>query len=149
MGRPYTADEDEFIRENMNILNNRDMALEMGRTLYSVRDRQRRLGLKRPRSVSRRMQGKAQYGEQNPNWKGGISENHYHYKKLQVARYPERIKAREAVKNALKSGILEKECCCVCRDDETEAHHKDYSKPLDVDWMCTECHDILHTLERK
>lgn len=33
-------------------------------------------------------------GENNPNWKGGISQNYYHYKKIQKQRYPEKIKAR-------------------------------------------------------
>ena len=34
-------------------------------------------------------------GESNPNWRGGVSANPYRYKKRQVDRYPEKVKARK------------------------------------------------------
>ena len=85
--------------------------------------------------------------ENNPNWKGGISKNNYHYKKLQKERYPERIKAREMVHNAVKSGRLGVSTLC---DDcgevalSIEAHHEDYSQPLKVVWLCKKCHRSRH-----
>jgi len=33
---------------------------------------------------------KKNYGDKNGNWKGGISKNNYHYKKLQIEKFPER-----------------------------------------------------------
>ena len=33
------------------------------------------------------------------------------------------------------------ECNKKCRPD---AHHSDYSKPLEVDWLCRKCHIHLH-----
>ena len=83
----------------------------------------------------------SQPGELNPNWKGGISKNNYHYKKLQVQRYPEKIKARDKVYRAVKSGKLEKQPCEVCGDPKSEAHHyKGYKFPLDVQWLCKKHH---------
>lgn len=29
-------------------------------------------------------------------------------------------------------------------DKRVEAHHSDYSKPLDVDWLCKEHHALWH-----
>ena len=57
--------------------------------------------------------------------------------------HPERIKARKAIYNAIRLGRLIRPdhcemCFIVCRP---EGHHEDYSKQLEVDWLCTECHN--------
>lgn len=83
----------------------------------------------------------AQVGDNNPNWKGGISTNAYHYKKDQVSRYPERVSARKKVAYALKTGKLTKTACVNCgATEDIQAHHHDYSKPLDIIWLCRNCH---------
>ena len=87
-----------------------------------------------------------QIGANNPNWKGGISTNHYHYKKLQKQRYPKRIRSREALSKAVSAGKVIPECCAVCGCSNTQAHHEDYSKPLDVIWLCAEHHRELHRM---
>lgn len=52
-------------------------------------------------------------------------------------KYPERGRAHTLVFNALKKGVLKKEECKVCGSKtNVEGHHKDYSKPLDVVWLC-------------
>ena len=59
--------------------------------------------------------------------------------------HPEKIKARNAVNNALRDGRLVKMSCGVFDCFlEAEAHHEDYSKPLDVQWLCTKHHKQLH-----
>ena len=88
----------------------------------------------------------SQEGKKNPNWKNGISKNNYHYKKIQKERYPERIKAREMVSKALKSGKLIKPLPCgSCGLHlNLEAHHEDYNQPLKVIWLCKVCHRSLY-----
>jgi hypothetical protein len=35
--------------------------------------------------------------------------------------------------------------CSICRSSEwIEAHHSDYSKPLEVLWVCKKCHNAIH-----
>jgi hypothetical protein len=85
-----------------------------------------------------------QSGESNPNWKGGISKNNYHYKKIQVERYPEKTKARNAVRRAVKNGMLIKLPCAQCGNRESFAHHDDYTKPLEVVWLCRKHHRARH-----
>ena len=59
--------------------------------------------------------------------------------------FPEKKKARDAATYAVKTGRLIKEPC-PCGELKVEGHHEDYSKPLEVDWLCTKCH---RKLERK
>jgi hypothetical protein len=56
---------------------------------------------------------------------------------------PEKHRARNAVARALKAGKLERQPC-VCGSTQVEAHHDNYSKPLDVRWLCPACHGLEH-----
>jgi hypothetical protein len=60
------------------------------------------------------------------------------------AKYPEKYKARNAVGNAVRDGRLIKppECKKCGKPGKVEAHHEDYSRPLDVEWWCFSCHRL-------
>jgi len=83
-------------------------------------------------------------GALNPNWKGGISTDYYRYKLIQKERYPERIKAREIARYAIKSGRLIREDCEICGDPNTQPHHDDYRFPLRIRWLCIKHHREYH-----
>lgn len=55
-----------------------------------------------------------------------------------------RAKAWAAVEKATKNGDLLKEPCSICHDPNSQAHHEDYSKPLDVIWLCPKHHGERH-----
>ena len=69
-----------------------------------------------------------------------------HQKSLrrQIELYPENYKARTMTRNAIRDGKLLKEPCKVCGKRKVEAHHQDYSKPLDVEWLCNKHHRQRH-----
>lgn len=86
--------------------------------------------------------------------------------KLYKERHPEKVKERvsNAVKNwrlknpekaiahrkvfvALRNGTLIK-TPCFCDEKKVEAHHEDYSKPLEVEWLC-KIHHMLADKQRK
>jgi len=48
------------------------------------------------------------------------------------------------VKNALRDGKIEKHPCEVCGTMKVEAHHNDYSKALEVSWLCKKHHQEWH-----
>lgn len=55
--------------------------------------------------------------------------------------------ARTKVSKALAAGRLVKpKSCSRCQKpaERLEAHHADYSKPLDVTWLCDPCHSTVH-----
>ena len=56
----------------------------------------------------------------------------------------EKIKARSAVYIALGQGRLHRQPCQVCGAEPADAHHEDYTKPLDVQWLCHVHHCEAH-----
>ena len=67
-----------------------------------------------------------------------------HSKAWNVAN-PEKRRAQKNVEYALKSGKLIRQPCERCGAIERiQAHHDDYSKPLDVMWLCQVHHKERH-----
>lgn len=53
--------------------------------------------------------------------------------------------AHNAVSNAIRDGKLAPQPCERCGDAiGVQAHHEDYTKPLDVNWLCPSCHGLRH-----
>lgn len=86
--------------------------------------------------------------EYRRDWKRGI-------KRQRVApvsdgptyRKPNQMaKAHAAVNNAIAGGQLVKgtECSQCGAVEKLHAHHQDYTRPLDVLWLCARCHTDLH-----
>lgn len=57
---------------------------------------------------------------------------------------PRKRVAHSAVSNAIRDGRLVKQACEVCGDLKAEAHHDDYSRPLEVRWLCGRDHAAHH-----
>ncbi len=57
---------------------------------------------------------------------------------------PAKYSAQTAVGNAVRDGRLKKMPCDICGDLKVHAHHDDYSKPLDVRWLCPLHHARYH-----
>jgi hypothetical protein len=51
---------------------------------------------------------------------------------------------KDKVKYAVKTGKLIKTPCQVCGELKVEGHHPDYSRPLDVVWLCRKHHNEIH-----
>ena len=61
-----------------------------------------------------------------------------------LAEYRKRQRVHSQVQVALNKGTLKKsDVCMLCGSDQNiEAHHPDYGKPLEVIWMFKSCHGI-------
>jgi len=57
--------------------------------------------------------------------------------------FPERKNAQMKVYHAVKKGLLIRQPCFIC-GEKSEAHHPDYSRPLDVVWLCASHHRQAH-----
>tara|TARA_R110000787_G_scaffold56390_2_gene129641 strand:- start:768 stop:1175 length:408 start_codon:yes stop_codon:yes gene_type:complete len=57
---------------------------------------------------------------------------------------PGKYKAQSAVNNAVRDKRLFKKPCEVCGEEKVHGHHEDYSKPLEVIWLCPIHHKEIH-----
>lgn len=78
-------------------------------------------------------------------WHRENSERSRELKKNWIKKNPLKRAAHVKVGNALRSGKIKKEPCVMCGDTKVQAHHTDYTKPLDVVWLCQKHHTEVHT----
>ncbi len=77
-----------------------------------------------------------------------VTDGEYKRKHPRKRRYnPLKTRARHMVREAVLAGIVVRPRACQdCgrTDERLDAHHPDYSKPLDVMWLCRPCHGKQH-----
>ena len=72
-------------------------------------------------------------------------KNNIERTKIYRSEKPEAYKSHTTVNNAINRGRLTKKPCAVCGSTErVEAHHEDYSRPLDVIFLCSVHHHAVH-----
>jgi len=64
------------------------------------------------------------------------------YKSIDKLRYKQN--AREELNHALRTGEVTKQPCIECGEENSEGHHEDYDKPLEVVWLCRTHHADVH-----
>ena len=101
-----------------------------------VKDRTQRDGLNAKCKSCKRAQ-LAAWRKGKPHYFGN-SSNEY------KARNPEKRRAHRAVEKALLRGEIVRQPCSICGNTKADAHHDDYSKPLDVIWFCRLHHAEHH-----
>ena len=141
----WTNKDIQYLTDNIELQTNSELATNLNRTYRSIGVKLNKMGLVRTKETVLRIRNlRNTDGSNNPNWKNGISSNNYHYKLLQKQRYPEKVKARDIVRDALRNGTITKKPCVICGDVNSHAHHDDYTKPLDVKWVCRKHHKEIH-----
>ena len=75
------------------------------------------------------------------------SGKHTETTRLWRERNPEKYQAHLEVKRAIYNGAIKKTGCIVC-GEKAQAHHEDYSKPLEVIWLCQVHHADHHMRKR-
>src|SRR3990167_8809842 len=108
--------------------------------------------LKKAREYAKREYDKnpIKFIERHKEWKKKNPEKLKEYArkaaKNQRINSPHKVKARLLVSYAVEIGLLIKpKICSNClKECKPEGHHADYSKPLEVVWLCKECHTKEH-----
>ena len=69
--------------------------------------------------------------------------NAVRYKQWKLSN-PIKDKAKSLVRSAIRAGILTRKPCVICNNATSYGHHEDYSKPLEVVWLCQIHHRARH-----
>lgn len=65
-------------------------------------------------------------------------------KKRYIEKDKVKARAHSMTSNAIRNKKLHKQPCEICGAIKAEAHHDDYSKPLEVRWLCKKHHMEHH-----
>ena len=57
---------------------------------------------------------------------------------------PEKSRCKNLFHSAVRRGKIVRGPCTICGTRPSEGHHEDYSKPLEVVWLCRPCHAYAH-----
>ena len=122
--------------------------------LLSLRENMRKKRREDPEAYKEK---NSQYYENNKDriipyveeWRRKNRDKVTHYLKTYNLKHPEKATARIKVRQAIFNGKLIPLPCEKCNELKTEAHHTDYSKPLDVMWLCGPCHREEHKRLRR
>ena len=88
---------------------------------------------------------------EHPNYSRRYYAEHSARENARIRRWklghPEAKRAHGMVQNALRKGLIRKSPYCQLCLQETrlQAHHPDYTQPLEVIWLCSACHVAVHT----
>jgi hypothetical protein len=82
--------------------------------------------------------------KERTKWNKDNIEKVREYKRKWQKNNNEKVEAQNLLNTAIMKGIIVKEACSVCGDIKSQAHHPDYSKPLEVIWLCQQHHKDLH-----
>lgn len=94
-------------------------------------ERARKLSLEATKRYNSTEKGRKKRNERTNNWE---------------KKNPEKRRAQEKLQYWVKTGKIQKPSyCSKCNlECKVQAHHFDYSKPLEVLWICARCHFLLH-----
>jgi hypothetical protein len=131
-------DESEYYASNkgkckecvkFNVRKNRDDKIEY----YREFDKNRA-------NLPHRVKARKEYAETARGW-----AKHAKAKKKYIELNPIKRWVHGIVRSAIRNGTLIKQNCEWCDTDKNiHAHHCDYAKPLDVMWLCAQCHMDWH-----
>jgi len=85
-----------------------------------------------------------QTGSKNPNYKGESALSKYQRKLKWRKANPEKAFAHDVFSAAIRAKKLIRMPCEVCGDKNSDGHHIDYSKPLEVIWLCRKHHNQIN-----
>ncbi len=60
-----------------------------------------------------------------------------------------KFRAGQLIRYLKRKGKIISNPCCICGDENTQGHHPDYSKPLEVAWLCSKHHKEVHYGKRR
>ena len=136
--------KDGYLNICMDCVKNR-MKEYRTRNIDTIREKDRIRG-RRTEAVKKRREYANNIKTENPEKYSQIMAD---YTRKYRRKFPEKNMAHLRVSRALQSGVLKRpNICSRCgKKCKPDAHHEDYTKPLDVIWLCGDCHAEKHRIQ--
>lgn len=132
----WTESDVEFLKQNVNKLDDWELAEALGRTRDAVVHYKQRHRILQSHDFTAHIISLARGGSGTPM---SPAEKFRAY----VAKHGR--KAKDAVFHAKAAGRLVEQPCEICNSAYCiAAHHANYDRPLEVRWLCARCHRRLH-----
>lgn len=89
--------------------------------------------------------------EASKKWRQGNKERFKKIHNKSHLKHPLKRCARKLLNYHIKKGNINRpDVCGKCfKNYRIQAHHDDYSKPLEVRWLCSKCHVMEHYTKRE
>lgn len=94
----------------------------------------------------REARNRARISAQQKRWEQENPDKQDSRRARYTTKHAARVKARSDLNHAVERGEVTRPATCErCGGgEEIHAHHRDYSKPLEVEWLCRRCHFDRH-----
>ncbi len=63
------------------------------------------------------------------------------HKNIKCIRFKNKVRYQTAT--AIRRGLIVRKPC-KCGNEKSEVHHRDYSNPCDIEFLCRRCHEDAH-----
>ena len=123
----------------------------------SCRTEQNKEYRQNPKAKARQREYSKQYAidnydrllDKSREWRENNREIHNAANRRWRIENPEKAKAQRKLRHEVEMGRMVRGACEACGSQKTQGHHEDYSKPLEVVWLCAKHHGQRHrTWER-
>ncbi len=108
---------------------------------YARANRDRRIAYGRKYNAEHR----EELRQKSRDYHRGNTQQWQKYAKADARQDPVRLAAYTVLRKARRHGVINEMPCIRCGSMlNLHAHHEDYSKPLEVEWLCASCHRRRH-----
>lgn len=144
---PYADYEKQKANSRENYLKNREKKIEQAKKYYAThkvkRDKQKKEWA--DRNIEKLREYRRAYYKKYylcAESRKALAQSVHKWK----GKNPLKVLCHYAVHNALRRGDIKKPLMCTtCQlERRLHAHHADYMKPLNVEWLCSICHTNKH-----
>lgn len=90
-----------------------------------------------------------EYSEKSRKYRLENNEKYNECRKKWRKENVHKTKAHSNLHTAVENGSVVKKPCMICGNITVEGHHEDYSKPLEVLWLCKKHHHEKHRIHNR
>ncbi len=144
----HSAMKDGHLNKCIECVKDR-VSIHRSKNITKIRAYDRKRGLTDKRKCLNRKRSRERYEQYKWAKIEWVKQNRIKIRKYKTdwgKRNKIKVNAALKARRAVQKGRIIKLPCEVCGDVRSQGHHDDYSKPLEVRWLCQKHHKELHRI---